>query len=98
MPTAADAGPADRQVAARGPTGKDVQALLDAAEREGVAVLGTIVRAAVLRALAAGTLGDTETLFTPRERARLAEAIAATNATAELMARATVAMKAERLK
>ena len=81
-------GPAKRQVAGRGPAGKEIAALLEAAQRQGVAVLGTITKAALKRALTAGNAMAIR--FTPEERAKLADAIAATNATAELMGRMRV--------
>ena len=90
----ADTGPADRQAAVPSKAGHDVEALLASAERQGVEVLSTIVKAAVTRALASGVLANAETLFTAEERARLADALAAVTATAELMGRARVQMQA----
>lgn len=94
MSTLPPVGPAEDQAATKGPAGQEIEGLLAASQREGVAVLGTIVKAALRRAVNGGRLKEAETLFTPEERAKLADAIAATNATAELMGRARIQAKA----
>ena len=91
-------GPAPEQVALGGQDGERAEQLLDAAKAEGVAVISTITRQALARWLDIGTstLLHADRLYNDDERQQLANALAATNATANLLGRSRVRLRQQR--
>jgi len=75
----------EAQIAIAGPDGQAAIKLTERAMADGRAILESITRDAVMRKLEAGKAEGS--LFTPDELALLAETIAASNATAELLGR-----------
>jgi hypothetical protein len=79
------------QVALGGADRERAEHLLESAQRQGAALLGTITKQAVSRMLAAGgSFNRKKALFNAQEKQQLAEAIASTNATADLLGRARI--------
>jgi hypothetical protein len=87
--------PAEPDVALAGADGHAAEKLLRASVRQGAAVLGTLAEEAVKRLLESGKPRAARRLFTDDERRRLAAALAATNATADLLGRARVRKRLE---
>jgi hypothetical protein len=80
-------------VALAGADGKKAAGLLQQSVKHGTATLGTIAEAAVKRLLAIADPLQADSLFTDAERQELAQALAATNGTAELLGRARIRLK-----
>lgn len=90
--TSPPAPPSDRgkDMALAGPDGRQAEELLGTAMRQGVATLGTVARQAVERLLRQGNASSASSLFNDQEKKQLADALAASNATAELLGRARI--------
>lgn len=90
-------GAADRQVA--GPRGDaaEAQRLLQRAEKQGSAVLSRIARSAVERLLGKTNPMNADRLFDDDEISELAKALAATNATADLLGRSRIRERQEQV-
>ena len=84
-------------VALTGPDGKAVTALLAHAEKEGADIFAQMAQKAIKRLLREPqkALGAVE-LFTPEEQVELADKIAATNATANMLGRSRVRLRQQR--
>lgn len=93
----AEDGAADRQVA--GPRGDaaEAQRLLQRAGKQGSAVLSRIARSAVERLLGKTNPMNADKLFDDDEIADLAKALAATNATADLLGRSRIRERQEQV-
>lgn len=94
----ASAKPANSgEVALAGADGKKAAELLRHAKQEGAATLSDITRRALTRLLAEGphNVMSAAKLFDDAETSDLADAIAATNATAELLGRARIRLRAQ---
>jgi len=88
-------GQAAREVAPAGPDGYRIGELLRHAKREGSMILAGIAERAGKRLLQGGARQALQErrLFTDAERQELADAIAATNATAELLGRSRIRLR-----
>jgi len=86
------------EVALGGQDGAKAEQLLAAAKRQGAAVLATITRQALRRLLSSGggRVLAARQIYTMTERQQLADAIAATNATAQLLGRARIRLRLQR--
>lgn len=80
----------DRDLAPAGEDGQAAADLLKNSVRQGVRAFAEVTRAAVARLLKSGNVTGATSLYTEEEKARLAESLAATNATAELLGRTRV--------
>lgn len=78
-----------------GADGKKAEALLAKAQSEGTAALYDVTKSAVKRLLAGGAAkaAYVNTLFNDGEKQQLADALAATNATAELLGRSRIRLR-----
>lgn len=84
-------------MALAGKDGARARDLLAASQAAGVRVLASIVKSAVERLLKTGTdASKAKTLFNDGERQKLADALASTNATAELLGRGRVRERQEK--
>lgn len=89
----------DGDIALAGRDGKRAEQLLAAAQEEGTAVLADVTKRALKRWLAAGPYAVmmTRNLYNAEEMADIAEAIAATNSTANLLGRSRILLRQEQI-
>jgi hypothetical protein len=90
-----DAGPAPDQVALPGHDGERAEQLLDASKRQGVRLLTDLARPAVRRLLRGASRG--ENLFNGSEIEALADQLAATTSSADLLGRSRVRLRLQRI-
>lgn len=85
----------ERDTALAGADGKKAEALLATAQREGTAVLYEVAKSAVKRLVAMGETkaASATELFNDEEKQKLADALAATNATADLLGRSRIRLR-----
>jgi len=86
-------GEASKQVALPGTDGERAERLLESSKRLGVATLGTIAKAAITRLVNSGNPLKAKRLFNPAEQKQLAESLAATVATANLLGRSRIRLR-----
>lgn len=89
-------GPAEQQVAAPGRDGDKAEALLAEAKRQGISTLAKICKPAFARLLASDDPLAADALFNAEESRALADALAATNATANLLGRSRIRLRQEK--
>lgn len=91
-------GPAAKQVALPGSDGHKAEQLLRASQRQGVATLGMLARAAVTRLLASGNPQAATALFSEEEKGKLADSLAGVLASADLLGRSRIRLRLEQAK